>query len=122
MDAFGLPKANEVEKAARTAAIQAATKAAIETPLRVMQTALASMKVIKAMAETGLPASASDAGVAALCARTAVMGAHLNVRINCGGLSDKAYVTDVRARGAEMERQAQDNEREILGIVTDKMK
>jgi len=102
--------------------MQAATKGAIEVPLRVMQTALDTMTVIRAMAEHGLPASISDVGVAALCARSAVMGAYLNVRINCGGLADKVFVADVLARGAEIERQAQDREREVLEMVGSKIK
>ena len=65
-----------------TKAIQEATKYAIEIPFKVMQNAYASMEVIKAMAETGNPNSVSDAGVGALCARAAVMGAFMNVRIN----------------------------------------
>jgi len=122
MDAMGLPKGTEAEKAARKSAMQAATKGAIEVPLRVMQTSLDTMVVIRAMAEHGLPASISDVGVAALCARSAVMGAYLNVRINCGGLADKAFVADGLARGADIERQAQDREREVLEMVGGKIK
>ncbi len=117
LDAMGMPKSTDAENAARTAAIEAATKHAIEVPLRVMQVALESMTVIRAMAEHGLPASASDAGVAALCARTAVCGAGLNVRINCGGLADRAAVAQYLTRADELERQAQDREREILALV-----
>jgi len=122
MDAMGLPKGTEAEKAARKSAMQAATKGAIEVPLRVMQTSLDTMVVIRAMAEHGLPASISDVGVAALCARSAVMGAYLNVRINCGGRADKAFVADGLARGADIERQAQDREREVLEMVGGKIK
>ncbi|MEO6150580.1 MAG: glutamate formimidoyltransferase, partial [Mucilaginibacter sp.] len=75
MEAFALPKATDAEKAARTQAIQAATKYAIEIPFKVMETAYASMEVIKAMVINGNPNSVTDAGVGALCARTAVMGA-----------------------------------------------
>ncbi len=122
MDAFGLPKGSDSEKAARKAAIQAATRGAIEAPLQVMQTALAAMDVIKAMAEIGNPNSVSDAGVGALCARTAVLGAYLNVRINCQGLEDKAFVAEVLARGGEIERQAVAGEQAILEIVRSKIK
>ena len=73
------------------------------------------------MAEIGNPASVSDAGVGALCARTAVMGAFLNVRINCANLEDKAYVADIVAQGEQIERQAQEQEREILAIVHTKL-
>jgi glutamate formiminotransferase/formiminotetrahydrofolate cyclodeaminase len=121
MDAFGLPKGTDAEKAARQVAIQEATMGAIQIPLRVMQAALASMEVIQAMAQIGNPASVSDAGVGALCAQTAVMGAFLNVRINCANLADKARVTEIIARGQEIERQAQEKERQILAIVQGKL-
>jgi glutamate formiminotransferase/formiminotetrahydrofolate cyclodeaminase len=117
MEAFALPKGNPDEAAARTGAIQRATREAIDVPFRVMQVAVDSMTVIQAMAADGLPASASDAGVAALSARAAVRGALLNVRINCGGLTDRDYVAEILARGAELERQAEEREREILALV-----
>jgi glutamate formiminotransferase / formiminotetrahydrofolate cyclodeaminase len=121
MTAFGLPKGNEEEKKARTEAIQSATRYAIEVPFRVMQAAYASMEVIKAMAEHGNPNSVTDAGVGALCARTAVMGAFLNVRINASGLDDKNFVNDVTAKGREIEKKAQELEAEILNIVNSKL-
>ena len=92
MNAFGLPKATDDEKQLRTQAIQEATKYAIEIPFRVMQLSFQSMEIIKAMAEIGNPKSASDAGVGALCARSAIMGAYLNVKINSKDLTDKTYV------------------------------
>ncbi|MFQ5411530.1 MAG: glutamate formimidoyltransferase [Phycisphaerae bacterium] len=121
MAAFGLPLGTEAEKAERHAAIQAATRGAIEAPFRVMEQALASMEVIRAMAEIGNPNSVSDAGVGALCARTAVMGAFLNVKINAGELEDKGVVADILKRGAEIEQKATTAEREILEIVNSKM-
>lgn len=121
MDAFGLPKGTDAEKAERTRAIQAATRAATEVPLRVMREALASMDVIQAMAEQGNPASVSDAGVGALCARCAVMGAHLNVKINCAGLKDAGVVAELRAEAAEIERRAVEREAAILAIVDAKI-
>ena len=121
MDTFGLPKGTDAEKAARKAAIQEATKGAIQVPFKVMQAALASMEVMRAMAEIGNPASVSDAGVGALCARTAVMGAFLNVRINCASLEDKAFVAETVAQGQDIERQAQTQEREILELVRAKL-
>jgi len=117
MDAFGLPKTTDAEKAARTSAIQAATTHATEVPFKVMETALASMEVIKAMAEAGQENSVSDAGVGALCARTAVMGAYLNVKINAAQLADETFATSIRARGADIETRAQAMETEILAIV-----
>jgi len=89
MDAFGLPKSNDEEKAARTKAIQDATIYAIEIPYKVMETCYHSMEVMKAMAEIGNPNSVSDAGVGALAARSGVLGAFLNVKINASGLSNK---------------------------------
>ncbi|MBK8267026.1 MAG: glutamate formimidoyltransferase [Planctomycetes bacterium] len=121
MTAFGLPKSNDAEKAARKAAVQSATRRAIETPLEVMHEALASMAVIRAMAETGMDASISDAGVATLCARTAVIGAHLNVRINAKGLDDKIAASQFLAKAAEIEVKAVVAESEILTIVLKKM-
>ena len=97
--------------------MQAATLFAIKAPFRVMEVSLESMKVAKAMADIGMDASASDAGVAALCARSAVMGAFLNVRINAGDLEDKAVVADFEKRGAEIVAQAQSMETEILRLV-----
>ncbi|MCG3136217.1 MAG: hypothetical protein HJJLKODD_00043 [Phycisphaerae bacterium] len=122
MSAFGLPKSSAAEKAARTAAIQQATRHAIEIPLRVMQVAFDTMEVAQAMAEQGLAASVSDVGVAALAARAAVRGAFLNVRINCGSLTDRAFVEEVLARGAELEHRAADAEQCILQQVQSKMK
>lgn len=121
MTAFGLPKATDEEKAIRTKAIQDATKFAIEIPFKVMQAAFSSMEVIKAMAEIGNPNSVSDAGVGALCARSAVMGAFMNVRINAAGCDDKAFTTDIIAKGKEIENNTIALEAEILEIVNEKI-
>jgi glutamate formiminotransferase/formiminotetrahydrofolate cyclodeaminase len=117
MAAFGLPKGSTEEKVARDDAIQAATRQAIEIPLRVMEVSLASMDVIAAMAEIGNPASASDAGVGALCARSAVMGAYLNVRINVPGLTDEAAAAAYLDRGRGLQEQAIAAEAAILRTV-----
>jgi glutamate formiminotransferase/formiminotetrahydrofolate cyclodeaminase len=117
MDAFGLPKNNDQEKKIRSAAIQAATKRAIEVPLEVMQTAFQSMEVIQAMAETGNPNSLSDAGVGALCARTAVYGAYLNVRINAGSLADQSFARAILQEAANLLEKANTRERELLSLV-----
>ncbi len=121
MNAFGLPKSTDSEKAARTLAIQEATKFAIEIPFKVMELSLQSMEIIKAMAETGNPNSVSDAGVGALCARSAVMGAFMNVRINASGYSDKTYIDTVISNGKEIENKAIELEAEILKIVNEKI-
>jgi glutamate formiminotransferase/formiminotetrahydrofolate cyclodeaminase len=121
MNAFALPKSTEVEKANRRKAIQQATKTAIEIPFAVMQNAYASMEVIRAMAETGNPNSVSDAGVGALCARAAVMGAFLNVRINAAGCDDKKFVDEMIVTGKKIEDQAIKMEMEIMKIVDEKI-
>ncbi len=120
MTAFALPKTTEDEKKKRSLAIQEATKTAIEVPFRVMESSLGSMEVIRAMAETGNPNSVSDAGVGALCARSAVMGAFLNVKINAAGYSDRTFTDSVLARGREIENKAIALETEILSIVNGK--
>lgn len=121
MDAFGLPKSTDEEKAARSAAIQAATLYATEVPFRVMQLCYQSMEVIQAMAEHGNPNSVTDAGVGALAARSAVYGAYLNVRINASSLKDKAKAQELIDKGAEILNKAMAQERAILDIVEQKL-
>jgi glutamate formiminotransferase / formiminotetrahydrofolate cyclodeaminase len=121
MDAFGLPKGTDDEKKSRKKAIQDATKYAIEVPFRVMQLSYESFDIIKAMAETGNPNSVSDAGVGALCARAAVYGAYLNVRINASGLDDKAFAEEKIKAGQEILEKSLKLEEEILKIVEGKM-
>lgn len=121
MDAFGLPKTTDEEKAARSEAIQAATRYATEVPFRTMQRSFDAFEVINAMVEQGNPNSVTDAGVGALCARSAIMGAFLNVKINAAGLKDKAYANDILARGAEIEQRAVEIESEILRVVNTKI-
>jgi glutamate formiminotransferase / formiminotetrahydrofolate cyclodeaminase len=121
MLAFGLPKDSTEEKTARTAAIQAATIEAMTVPLSVMQASYASMHLIRAMAEKGNPNSVSDAGVGALCARTAVMGAFMNVRINAAGCGDKEFAATAIAKGKEIEDSTIALEKEILKIVNEKI-
>ncbi|MFQ5807550.1 MAG: glutamate formimidoyltransferase [Phycisphaerae bacterium] len=121
MAAFGLPESTDEEKVAKNKAVQDATKEAIEVPFRVMQVALESMGVAKAMAEIGNPASVSDAGVGAIAARAAVMGAYLNVKINSSDVEDKAWMQELLARGAGIQDKAVALEREILKIVERKL-
>ena len=121
MESFGLPKSTDEEKAIRDKAIQDATRYAIEIPFKVMQAALNSMNLIKAMVEIGNPNSVTDAGVAALCARTAVLGAFMNVKINASGYKDKDFVVDIIYRGNEIERKATALEAEIIELVNGKI-
>lgn len=121
MTAFGLPKGSDEEKKARTDAINAATKYAIEVPFKVMNLTHDSLSIIKAMAEIGNPNSVSDAGVAALCARSAVMGAYMNVRINCSGYDDKEFVAKMIEQGKQIEQNTIKLESEIISIVNTKI-
>lgn len=114
MDALGMPKGNDEEKAARHAALQEATRRATEVPAQIMRTCYASMEVMEAMAKLGNPASVSDAGVGALAARAGVVGAFLNVKINVPSLEDKAYVKALLDEGTELVEKANRLEGEIL--------
>ena len=121
MEAIALPKSSDSEKSIRQKAIQDATRFAIEIPARVMHVSFESMQVIKAMAETGNPNSVSDAGVGALCARAAVMGAFMNVRINATGYEDKQFVDEIITKGKELEAKTIALEAEILKTVNEKI-
>jgi len=121
MNAFGLPKKTDEEKAARTAAIQEATKFATEVPFHTMQKSMEAFQVCRAMVEWGNPASVTDGGVGALAARSAVMGAHLNVKINASSLKDEAFKNDILAKAAAIEAAAIKEEAEILAIVNQKI-
>ncbi len=121
MASFSLPKGSDEEKKRRTDAIQSATKNAIEVPLKVMQLSCDSFDIIEAMAKNGNPNSVSDAGVGALCARSAVIGAFLNVKINAGGLKDEAARNNYLKSAEELKAKAMVREAEILKIVESKM-
>lgn len=121
MQAFALPKATDTEKQIRTQAIQEATRLAMEVPFRVMELSFRSMEVIRAMVEKGNPNSVTDAGVGALCARTAVIGAFMNVRINATGYKDAAFVTEIVEKGRAIEQQTIAAEAEIMALVNSKI-
>jgi len=121
MNAFGLPKGTDEEKAARKQAIQDATKYAIEVPYRTLELCYESMHVAKAMAEIGNPNSVTDAGVGALAARSGVMGALLNMKINAADLENKKFAEEIVAKGEKIQKQAIDLEAEILAIVNSKI-
>ena len=121
MSAFNLPKSTDEEKKKRTQCIQEATKYAIEVPFKVMQLSFESMDLIKTMAIEGNPNSVSDAGVGALCARSAVIGAFMNVRINASGLDDKKFVDEIISKGKLIEKETIAAETEILSLVNEKI-
>lgn len=119
MAVFAMPKKSEEEKAARSAALQDATLYATEVPLRTMRTAYETFSVLEEMAKNGNPASVSDAGVGALAARSAVLGAQLNVRINAAGLKNREKADELLAEAAEIAANACRRETEILKIVNE---
>lgn len=120
LEALALPQETPGEKSIRRDAIEAANRGAIDVPYAVMRTASQAFDVIRAMAEQGNPASASDAGVGALCTRAAVRGAWLNVRTNASGLKDRSPVADLMADGERLDHDAAELEAEILRIVEGK--
>ena len=121
MDVFGMPKGTDEEKEARAAAMEVATLYATQVPLRTMKAAYKAFDVVRAMAQEGNPNSVSDAGVGALAARSAVMGACLNVKINAAGLKDRAVAEALVAEANGIQALAQQAEKEILAIVEEKI-
>ncbi|MBQ6283294.1 MAG: glutamate formimidoyltransferase [Bacteroidales bacterium] len=121
MAAFGLPKGTDEEKAARDQAIEDATLYASQVPLRTMKASLKVFEITRAMAVDGNPNSVSDAGVGALAARSAVLGACLNVKINAVGLADKVKAEELIAEAEEIATKAVKEETEILEIVNSKI-
>lgn len=117
MGVFAMPKATPEEKKARAEALEAATLYATEVPLRTMKAAYAAFDLLQAMATKGNPASVSDAGVGALAARSAVLGAFLNVRINAAGLKDRELADKLVGEAAEIAENARAREAEILEAV-----
>jgi glutamate formiminotransferase/formiminotetrahydrofolate cyclodeaminase len=121
MAVFAMPKTTDEEKAARSAALQVATLYATEVPLRTMKAAERVLPIVKAMAEQGNPNSVSDAGVGALAARSAVLGARLNVRINAAGLKDRAKADALIAEADAIAERVVAAEQEVLKIVETKI-
>lgn len=121
MDAFGLPKNSDEEKKLRTSAIQDATRYAIEVPFRTMQKAYESFEIIRAMVDCGNPNSVTDAGVGALCIRTAVIGAYLNVKVNGAGFKDTEYLSVILKQADELVAMARTAEQTILETVIQKI-
>ena len=122
MDAFGMPKGNDAEKAARKQAIQNATKYAIEVPFKTIQRSFEVFEICAAMIEKGNPNSVTDAGVGVLCARAAVMGAYLNVKINASSLEDKVFADEMVSKAQayvvktkELETALMEKVEEVIG-------
>ncbi|MDE6299443.1 MAG: glutamate formimidoyltransferase, partial [Muribaculaceae bacterium] len=119
MAVFAMPKKTPEEKAARSIALEEATLFATEVPLRTMAVSYETFDVLEAMARKGNPASVSDAGVGALAARAAVLGAQLNVRINAAGLKDRAKAEELLAEADKIATSAKQRETQILDIVNE---
>lgn len=122
MEAFALPKSTEEEKRARSKAIQEATHYATEVPLRTMRVAWQSFEIIEAMAKEGNPNSISDAGVGALCVRSAIWGAYLNVCINAAGLKDESLKKNFLNEAEQIKQASLVREAEILSFVEKQIK
>ena len=121
IDGFRMPKGTDEEKRARLEAIENATKYATEIPFQVMETACNSMEVMLAMLKDGLQSSLSDAGVGALCARTAVIGAYYNVRINAKDIKDRDFADDILAKAKVIYDKTLALEKEAMDIVDGKI-
>lgn len=121
IEAVRMPKGSSAEKTARKNAMQTATKYAIEVPLKVMELSLQTFEVIQAMADKGNPSSVTDAAVGALCARAAVHGAYLNVKVNTGDLDDKKFVKEVLAKGLKMTKEADKLEAAVMKMAHTKI-
>jgi glutamate formiminotransferase / formiminotetrahydrofolate cyclodeaminase len=121
MNAFGLPKNSDQEKAQRKQAIQNATKHAIEVPMETLKAAFATFELAEAMIKVGNPNSVTDAGVAALAARAAVIGAYFNIKINAGSYDDKPFVNAMIAEATTLVNLAKAKEEELTKLVEEKI-
>ncbi len=121
MDAIRLPKNTQEEKTARNLAMNNATKNAIEVPLSVMRICNEAYDFSEETAKIGNPASISDVGVGVACLDTAVYGAYLNVRINCSGFNDEAFVVASMKEAEQLKKTSTNRREKILGIVESKL-
>ena len=122
MNAIRMPKGNEEEKAARKKAMEDATRNAINVPLEVMRTAYKAYDMLDAMAESGLKASISDAGVGALCTKAAIEGAFMNVKINLDGLNDRGFLEKVMEEAQAIQEKSVSRSQSIVDAVEEVIK
>jgi glutamate formiminotransferase len=122
MDAFGLPRESAEEKAARSAAIERATKYAAEIPLKVMDTASKSYQLLSEMAENGNPNSISDVGVGLLATRACIEGAALNVKINLGQLKDEKFKSALEENVGQIKADSEIQFKKIQQVVESKLR
>ncbi len=121
IEGFRMPKNSDQEKEQRRSTIEEATKYATEIPFQVMETAYNSMEVMQAMVKDGLPSSLSDAGVGVLCARTAVLGAYFNVRINAKDIKDRKFADGIVTKAEKIYQSTQKIENEIISFINSKI-
>lgn len=121
MKAWSLPATGKDEKKRKESEIEKAVKNAVTVPLRVMEIATEAMEVAGAMADSGNPASVSDAGAGAVALFAAVRAACLNVRINLQDLKDGNYKDEILKKAEKLRNRAEEREQEILGKVMDKL-
>lgn len=119
---FKMPKATDEEKVARSAAIQEATKFAATVPMEVARNAYKLMEIIEKVAHLGNQNAVTDACVAMMSARSAVLGALLNVRINLGSLKDKEFVTQLSNEADELEQKASEREKLLLDAINQQLR
>ena len=116
MNALDMPKNTDEEKAARKEAMQNGLKEAAEVPLAVAETALKIFHVAGAVVERGNANAVTDGLVASMMARTAVLSALLNVKINLGSIKDEEFVARMAAKVAELEKAAMDGEKAVMEL------
>lgn len=121
LDAFGLPKKSDEEKAARAAAVEAATLQASLVPLMVMKEAFKVFDLLKEMTEKGNPNSVTDGAVGVLAVRACIRGAFLNVRINVKGLKDRAMAEELISEAQIIDNDAARLEEEIIARVSSEL-
>ncbi|MCB0801123.1 MAG: cyclodeaminase/cyclohydrolase family protein, partial [Bacteroidales bacterium] len=121
LDAFGLPKKSDEEKAARAAAVEAATLQASLVPLTVMKEAFGVFDLLKEMTEKGNPNSVTDGAVGVLAVRACIRGAFLNVRINVKGLKDRAKAEELVSEAQIIDNDAARLEQEIIARVSSQL-
>ena len=121
IDGFRMPKSTPEEVKIRKEAIENATKYATEIPFKVMETAYNSMEVMMAMAKEGIQNSLSDAGVGALCARTAVVGAYFNVRINAKDIKDRSFAEEILSKAEEIYKKTNVLENKMIELIDSKI-
>jgi glutamate formiminotransferase/formiminotetrahydrofolate cyclodeaminase len=121
IDGFRMPKTNAEEIELRTNAIENATKYATEIPLQVMETAYNSIEIMEAMLKDGLQSSLSDAAVGVLCARTAVIGAYFNVKINAKDIKDRTFAETILKKASEIYTKTIEKEQKVINFINSKM-